>query len=142
MKTNRNILVTGATGFIGSKVTDRLVKLGFKPSVLVRNEDNLSVLNEIKNQINIYQVDITDSANLKKIITRINPQTVIHLAAFGVYTYSDLSFRNIKRMIDSNIFGTVNLLSSLKDLNCELFINTGSCFEYGNSKNHLMNMIN
>lgn len=133
-QTKGNILVTGATGFIGSHLTNKLVTLGFRPYVLVRNKNDIGeILNSIRDKINIFETDIANFKNLRKIVTKINPQTVFHLAAFGVYTYSDINFGNVKAILDSNIMGTVNLFHSLKDSDCKLFINTGSCFEYGSS---------
>ncbi len=131
--TNKKILITGAAGFIGSKLTEKLVKMGVSPSVLVRDRANISSLTKIKEKISIYEIDITKYENLNNIIKQINPEIVFHLAAYGVYNYTNISYENINTMINSNVQGTINLLYALKSSQCKIIINTGSCFEYGTS---------
>lgn len=131
---HKKILITGATGFIGIKVTERLVELGSSISLLIRNQAAINKIPFLKDKVKIYEADITNFKKVKEIVTLIKPQIVFHIAAFGVYTYTDTNDKNIKTMIDVNIEGTINLLLSLKDTPCKLFINTGSCFEYGDSK--------
>lgn len=128
---NKKILITGASGFIGLNLTKKIVELGVKPAVLIKDLKNVSAFSDMKDKIIIYETDITDRVNLNKIIKKINPEVVFHLAAYGVYTYTQTDLDNIKKMISTNIYGTINLLYALKDTQCKLFINTGSCFEYG-----------
>ena len=53
------ILVTGATGFIGSYLVQRLVELGHHVTALVRNNNDSPNLEEVKDRIN-YRCDLTD----------------------------------------------------------------------------------
>ena len=66
-------------------------------------------------------------ADLARIVNKINPVFIIHLA-----TYSDYRKQaDAEEMIDTNIKGTLNLLLASKDVDYKLFINTGSSSEYG-----------
>lgn len=79
------------------------------------------------NKVKIYHVDLLSKNQLTKIVNEINPTFIIHLA-----TYSD--YRNqadVEEMMDVNIKGTLNLLLASKNIDYELFINTGSSSEYG-----------
>ncbi|MDD5163927.1 MAG: SDR family NAD(P)-dependent oxidoreductase, partial [Candidatus ainarchaeum sp.] len=64
-----NILVIGATGFIGSRLVKRLVEHGNKPRILARKQSNLALLSEIdKKKIEIFYGDVTNKGQLRKAI--------------------------------------------------------------------------
>ncbi len=125
---NKNVLVTGGTGFIGSHLVENLVKLKAKVTVL----DNLSTgnINNLRNvfsQVNIIYGDITNSftcfnATRKKDI-------VFHLAAFASVKNS---IQNPKVCNKINVEGTKNLLEGCKKNNIKTFIFSSSAAVYGN----------
>lgn len=131
--TNMNILVTGGNGFIGSKIIDRLVSQGFETSLILRKNNNRKRLSHLLDKIQIREGDLTQPEDVINILKEINPEIIIHLAGYGVYSYSDMSQANVELMINSNINATINLLYAAQNTSCKIFINTGSCFEYGNS---------
>ena len=109
------ILVTGATGFVGTALLPKLEK--YDISIVVRNfSDELMEYNQI-----IYNDEL--SRNIKEF----NPTIVIHLAS---YLTSTDDVQNIRKIIDSNILFTSLLLEALKDTQIQLFINTGTFAEY------------
>jgi UDP-glucose 4-epimerase len=110
----KKILVTGASGFIGSKLVERLVILGLRPFT--------------------FNGDIRDYNKVKTIFNKVKPDIVYHLASHGVYSYTDSSHDNTDLTIDTNIKGAINLLDAAANSGCRLFVNTGSCFEYGSRK--------
>lgn len=128
---NKKILVTGAGGFIGSRLVERLTKLGNAPYLLIRKNNNRKRLNPFLNKVRLFEVDLVEYDNLRKIIEKVKPQIIFHLASHGVYTYANNDRDNIISMLDSNIRGTINLLEASRKINYQLFVNTGSCFEYG-----------
>lgn len=124
---NDKILITGGAGFIGATLTRKLLKLGFRPHLLIRKSTDLWRLKEIMPKIKIYEADLLDKENLTKIAKQINPSIIIHLATYSNYRNQD----DFENMISVNIVGTSNLLSATKDINYDLFINTGTSSEYG-----------
>ena len=123
-----SVLVTGATGFIGSHLTRQLVKEGAEVSIFIRPTSSLNKIKDSKGKINIYKVDITDLSLLRKLVKKVKPQKVFHLAA---YTDAGRSFNNIVSAIRVNVQGTMNLLSALEEVDYSCFVNTGSSEEYG-----------
>lgn len=124
---NNNILVTGATGFIGTNLTYYLTKNGFTVHALVRKNSDRTCLKTIYNKIRFYTTDLSDFNQLK-IISQINPSGVFHLAAANLMSgqrpRDDI-------LIKTNFIGTINLIKALNNVNYSFFINAGSFLEYG-----------
>jgi UDP-glucose 4-epimerase len=106
---NKKILVTGGAGFIGSHLTNRLVDLGAKVSVIVKYNSIIDSPRLVKvwNKINIIEADLrnTDSVGEMK---KMNFDTVFHLAA---YNHVGDSFKHVFENVNSNLLSTVNLLN-------------------------------
>jgi len=119
-------LITGATGFIGANVTRELVKRGKRVAIITRDKKLNWRLIDIKEDIEIYECDIL-SSKLASLVKKINPQYIFHFASYGVSPQED----KWKLLVDTNLNGTENLLNAVKHVKFKLFINTGSCFEYG-----------
>jgi len=100
------ILVTGAGGFIGSNLTEELVKRGFKVRVLLKTgETDLNIRDLIKSKkIDVVVGDLLNVASLKKACKNIN--IVFHLAA-----KADLEFDVYEPYFKTNVLGTKNLVS-------------------------------
>lgn len=129
---NQSVLVTGATGFIGSHLTARLVKLGYSTHVIVRPQSNLLRLQQLASKIRFHSLNLTNHKQVKRTAVEIKPQLIFHLAGYGVQTYADISSDNTRTILLSNIQGTFSLLQAAADLNSlKAFVHTGSCFEYG-----------
>lgn len=130
---NKKFFVTGGNGFIGSRIVGRLVSQGYWPSLLLRKNSGRERLLPILGKVKIFEADLRDKESILDILSKVNPDVIFHLAGNGVYSYNDMSVENIQSMIGSNIYGTMNLLHAAENTNCESFINTGSCFEYGSN---------
>lgn len=124
------ILITGADGFIGSHLVDRLLDLNAKVFCVVEPDSDMHRIIEMKDKIHVLRYDIC-GAGLKKEIKKINPEKIFHLAAFVTPKREELLTETMFRV---NLGGTVNLMSALKGIDCEVVINTGTCEEYGNNK--------
>lgn len=123
----KKILITGATGFIGANLVRHFLKRGAIISIFKRQQSNLWRINDILNQILIYDVDLLDYTVVNKAVKRIKPDVILHTAAYGGYiTQDDLSLT-----LKINFNATINLLDSCSKRGFELFINTGSSSEYG-----------
>ena len=91
-------------------------------------------IKEVLNKVKVYHVDLLNKKKLTKIISKINPNFIIHLATYSNYRKQT----DVEEMIDINIKGTLNLLLASKNIDYKLFLNNGSSSEYG-IKNKPMN---
>lgn len=124
---NKSVLITGGLGFIGSHLTKRLLDGGANISILDTNPNPWRLKNEIKD-INVYNIDITDTYKVDECIKAVKPQYIFHLSAYGVDSAQKAYFK----AANVNILGIVNILNSIRHIGCEKIINTGTCSEYGN----------
>ena len=129
---NKKILVTGSEGFIGSHLTERLVKLGANVTALVQYNsfNNWGWLDtfdkEILNNINVITGDIREYDNMKRAIK--GQEMVFHLAALIAIPYSYLSPMAYVR---TNVEGTTNVLEACRDYEVEKVVHTSTSETYG-----------
>jgi NADH dehydrogenase len=109
------ILVTGASGYLGSHITKKLVEAGLPVRVMVRDsqrardEKRLSGLD-----LDWVEADVTNPDTLRKALD--NVSTIVHTVAIAIEK-GGLSYEKI------NYQGTVNLVESAKELGVKRFIN-------------------
>lgn len=127
---NQRVLITGANGFIGSHMVERMVKEKAQVSVIVRDSSDLWRLDEVKRDLDIYRTDLRNLDLVSNIVMQIKPDYIFHCGAYGV----DGRQKDFFVAAQANIFGTMNLIHSLKDIGCKKFINVGTCMEYGNKQ--------
>lgn len=129
----KRVIITGASGFVGSNLTRRLLQEGYDLHLFLRRGSNLWRIESILKQLHIYEVDFADKEALTGAVGRINPDWVFHLAAYGAYSWQT----DFGQMIQTNIIGTINLVEACLKTGFEVFVNTGSSSEYG-FKDHLV----
>lgn len=122
-----NILVTGATGFVGANLVRHFLKKGAKISIFKRQQSNLWRIKDIINHISAYNVNLLDYARVNKAVKSIKPDIILHAATYGGYVTQN----NLSRILKTNFDGTVNLLGVCSKRGFGLFVNTGSSSEYG-----------
>ena len=130
---NKKILVTGADGFIGSHLTEMLVKHGAKvKAVSYYNSFNywgwLEDLDCLAG-VEVLTGDVRDPHYCKH-ITR-NVDIVFHLAALIAIPYSYVAPDSY---VDTNIKGTLNICQAALENNCERVIHTSTSEVYGTAK--------
>lgn len=127
---DKKVLVTGAGGFIGSHLTERLVVEGCKVKAFIRynSKNSWGWLEEsaYKNDIEIYTGDIRDHDSVKDAMKGID--IVFHLAALIGIPYSYIS---PLAYIKTNIEGAYNVLQSARELGTERIIHTSTSEVYG-----------
>ena len=122
------VLVTGASGFIGSFLTETLVQQGMEVHCLLRPSSSTQRLRSVLEYIRVYRADLTDPDTLSDAVNAAKPEIIFHLAATGA-TNVDVSPMLAARI---NIEGTLNLLLALEG-EYQTFVNTGTCHEYGDN---------
>lgn len=126
------IIITGATGFIGNAVAQRLCR-EHTIWCTVRKTSNLSKLENMRCGF-LY---VHDRKALYEKLAEIKPEMVIHLA--GIFL-SEHRSDNIAEMIDSNIDFPTILFDAAYEAGCRQFINTGSCWQ--NYEGEIYNPVN
>ncbi len=129
----KSVLVTGATGFLGSHLVRQLVFQNYKVTILARKDSNTWRLKDIGSRINIVDGDLSviKEEAVQKLYDRLpNVDIVFHLAATGVKP----SDNNTASIIQTNVTGTSTLLKWAREIKVKRFVFCGSCFEYGMGK--------
>jgi UDP-glucose 4-epimerase len=125
---NKRIIITGGSGFIGRKLSEKLASL----SSYVYNLDLSAPLFCENSNVRFYQVDLTNKEDVFSAVKSIEPEIVFHLAA-NISRASE--FDTIYRMININLVGTANLFNCLKyATSLQSVIVAGTAEEYGINK--------
>ena len=80
------ILITGAAGFVGSNLVRYFVSQGIKIHIIIKKNSNLWRLKGVMNKIHVHYSDLNNKTNIKRIIKKIKPKTIFHLATNGAYS--------------------------------------------------------
>lgn len=133
---NKNkVLVTGADGFIGSHLTETLVRKGYevKAFTLYNSFNTWGWLDQcspdVKGKFEVFSGDIRDPNGVRHAMKCCD--SVFHLAALIAIPYS---YHSPDTYIDTNIKGTLNIVQAARDLNINKVIHTSTSEVYGTAK--------
>ena len=110
---NKNVFVTGGTGFLGSYLVKKLVNYGANVTILVRDhipQSNIYIGEEYK-KVNAVQGALEDYLLIERILGEYEIDTVFHLAAQAIVGVAN---RNPLGTFKSNIEGTWNILEATR----------------------------
>jgi dTDP-glucose 4,6-dehydratase len=123
-------LVTGAGGFIGSNLVERLVALGARTRALVRYNSAGSwgwlEGSPVKDDVQVFLGDVRDPGSLRQPFSGV--ETVFHLAALIAIPYS---YQAPLSYVQTNIEGTLNVLQAAADAGVSLVVHTSTSEVYG-----------
>ena len=131
----KKIMVTGSDGFIGSHLTESLVRSGYSVRAFVMYNSFNSrgwldyLADEIKNSIEIFAGDIRDPHGVKEAMR--DCDAVLHLAALIAIPYS---YHSPDTYIDTNVKGTLNVLQAARELGVKRVIHTSTSEVYGTAR--------
>ena len=129
------ILVTGADGFIGSHLTETLVRQGARVRAFCLynsfgTRGHLDRLDDkVQSEIEFFTGDIRDSGSARAAVKDCG--IVLHLAALIAIPYS---YAAPESYVDTNVKGTLNLLTAARELGVQKFVHTSTSEVYGTAQ--------
>ena len=131
----KKILITGADGFIGSHLTEALVRQGHdvRAFVLYNSFGHRGWLDEspadIKDEFDVFAGDIRDPHGVRTAMNGCD--VVLHLAALIGIPYS---YHSPDTYIDTNVKGTLNIVQAARDLGLDKVVHTSTSEVYGTAQ--------
>lgn len=126
---DKNTLVTGGAGFIGSNLIDLLVDKGAKVTVIDNLKDGpMENLDRVIDKICFEKGDVRDGQKVNEIIDKNEIEIVFHLAANANVPYS---VEHPRYDFETNALGSLNVLESCRDNQVEKMIYASSAAVYG-----------
>jgi len=129
------VLITGAEGFIGSHLTEAIVRAGHevRAFVLYNSFSSLGWLDrcaaDVKGQFEAFSGDIRDPYGVKTAMKSCD--VVLHLAALIAIPYS---YHSPDTYVDTNIKGTLNILQAARELGVGKVVHTSTSEVYGTAR--------
>lgn len=124
----KKIAVTGANGFIGSRLVKRLVGYGANVHIMVREASDLWRIENLLADVTISRTDMRIPEIVTECVRAAKPEYIFHMAAYGV----DHRQKDYIEAANTNILGTINIIEAAKASGCGKLINTGTSMQYGN----------
>jgi len=133
--TSRRVLITGADGFIGSHLAERLVRAGAEVTALAQYNsfdshgwlDDLAP--EVLSVMRLVRGDIRDAHQMTALSK--GQDTVLHLAALIAIPFS---YEAPSSYVATNVMGTVNVLKAALEAGCRRLVNTSTSEVYGTAR--------
>jgi dTDP-glucose 4,6-dehydratase len=137
----RPAFVTGANGFVGSHLVDRLVDYGADVHVFIRatSSGELNNIRHHSDDVTVHRGDLRDKHSVSEALRALKGRSdslIFHLAA---QAHVGESWDRPYETVDTNVNGTLNLLQSIVDLDLDIakFDTAGTSEEYGNVKTEM-----
>jgi CDP-glucose 4,6-dehydratase len=110
---NRNVFITGSTGFLGSYLTDELIRRNASVTSLVRDwvSNSRFIFSDTYKKVNVVRGEVEDYTLLERILNEYEIDVVFHIAA---QTIVETANRNPISTFETNIRGTWNLLEACR----------------------------
>ena len=132
MRLNKNILVTGGAGYIGSHACKRLAEIGYNPITV----DDLSTGWRDAVKFGPFEkVDIRKYDELGAVFKKYEPQGVMHFAGSSQVAESVL---DPGKYWENNVLGSLSLFKTCISFGCENVIFSSTCATYGNHNNVIL----
>ncbi len=132
---NKKILVTGADGFIGSHLTEELVRQGHdvRAFVLYNSFNSWGWLDEsdaeVRKSLDVFSGDVRDPHGVRQAMKGCD--VVMHLAALIAIPYS---YHSPDTYVDTNIKGTLNIVQAARELGVAKVVHTSTSEVYGTAR--------
>lgn len=121
----KKILITGATGYIGSRVAEKLIEKGYQVCALIRETSDIYKY-PLPPSVT-YVVHDGTTASMVEIFCAEKPDCVIHLAARFIAEHQS---SQVETLLEDNIVFSTNIFEGMKASGCPYIINTTSSWEH------------
>ncbi len=125
------VLIVGGAGFIGSHLARRCLTSGDNLHIAVRKQTDPWRISDIKGNVTIHTVDLSDKQAVKDLITLAAPEVVYYLAAQTKHI-QDAAFSDVFSGIENDVMPLLNTLGACAFGNVRSFVRAASLAEYGN----------
>src|SRR5215472_12116126 len=133
--TQRTVAVTGADGFIGSHLTEELVRRGYRVRAMALYNMWSSagwldtIADDVRACVDVVPGDVRDPASVLELVT--GAEAVYHLAAIGSVPYS---YRAPRTFVDTNTIGTLHVLEAVRACQTPRLVHTSTSETYGTAR--------
>lgn len=118
------VLITGATGFVGSHVARLLVEKDQKVHAIVRETSRLDRMSDIRDRVRLWVGDLRDREWVRATVSEIEPKLCVHTAWYA----EPGRYLDAMENVDS-LAATVELARCLFEGSCRTLVVTGTCLE-------------
>lgn len=123
----QRVLLAGAGGFIGPRLTAALLARGASVEAVVRPGSVAGPLEKISGALRVHRCDLASSVAVGELLRRLRPTLVVNLARGR----GEASAEQRRRLLRDTLFSAAELLESARNVGCERFVQLGSPTEYG-----------
>jgi len=124
---SKKVLITGVTGFVGSRLAERCIALGYDVHAIIRRQSNCWRIQPFQNKMQLHEIDLQDEKGIEVLVATVKPEWVFHLACYGGFPQEN----DEQKILQINTLGTYYLLHACAQIEMEKFIYVGSSSEYG-----------
>jgi nucleoside-diphosphate-sugar epimerase len=127
--TPQRVLVTGATGFIGSRLTRSLIADGADVAIVARAKSSFDQLGDAANHVELLRHD-GSSGQLSAFVAKFSPEIVFHLAAnfIGVHSSDDVT-----PLVADNVGFTAQVCEAMVAAECQCLVAAGTVWQHAKS---------
>lgn len=129
---SKTVLITGASGFLGTHICRALLEVNYSVSAAVRktsDQQRLRWYTRDRGKLDIEYYDLLQKESIEQLFARVKPHIVIHSAAYGVRHTE----QNMETAVKTNNLATLQLFNCAADQGAEHFIHIGTSYEYGDN---------
>lgn len=128
----RRVLVTGATGYIGSNLVARLVAEGWDVHIVVRPNSKLDVLKSVMSSITAHEHD-GSTRSMINLVGQAKPEMVFHLASLFLAQHN---YDDIEALILGNLLFSTQLTEAIVSNDVKYLVNTGTSWQHYNNEEY------
>ena len=126
------VVITGATGFVGSNLTKYLFKKNKEVYLIARPKSDITFLEKYNENLHVFRYD-NDVNKLISFFNEVQPECVFHLASNFIAEHNS---SQIDSLIKSNITFGLHLLEAMKEAGVKKLVNTGTSWQHYNNEDY------